>query len=695
IGLSFSLRKMKLLGVSLPLATVIAALFILLLSRTTSFILGISDLQGLFIAGILMVSSSAIIAKVLEEMRSNHSRWGQLSLGVTLMEDIVAIVMLTLLTSMVYFGDDGSESVWMILAAFMGFVALFSVVVILLVPRLLRWLDLKGISELRMLVVAGLLLGLGWLSVYLGYSMALTAFILGAIIGSTPQRGEVDRLFEGLRHLFGAVFFVAMGMMFNVTLLPEFWPMMLALIGAAIILRAIAMLVALLLTGNVIQDSIRASLTLTPLGEFSFVIAFLGISSGVMPETFYPAAVGASLITCLISPALIRRSETISRGIEGAIPATIHRGIETYHQWLENLHAHQNRSLAWKLILPRLIQTVVLLLLVGGLLALTSPIYGLMRRGVGENLLFPNGTMILLIIAVGLFLLPPVVAIWRNVSALSMIVAEAAAAGRQQNPLPSVLVERAIASACIAFAAVWLFALIPTGALPYPLLAAVLAILILTTILLWKKLILWQSRMEISFRRELTVAQGANTHSEGRWNLEKLDKGRIPELRLEEFTLPADSLHSGHSIIELRLRPDYSCSIVGIDRQGYAINNPSAKERLFPGDKLLLLGTEKALAEAVTFLSRREAKPQWLDRFDNLATEQVHVPTPSSCNGGTLRDLNLVDRFGIQIAAIKRGETEIVSPGASTQLEDGDTLLVVGTHDSIRAFAEALAVNNN
>lgn len=692
IGLGFSIRRMKRLGASLLLATALGAVLVLVFCRMVSSVMGFSDQQGLFIAAVLMVSSSAIIAKVLEEVRSNHARWGQLALGVTLLEDIVAVIMLTLLTSLAFIGDSPrNESIIETMFSFGGFVMLFSMVVLLLVPRLLRWLERVATVELRMILVAGLLLMLGFLAQRLGYSMALTAFILGMIIGSTPHRPEIDRLFEGLRHLFGAVFFVAMGMMFNVSLLPQFWPALLALTGAAFLLRIPALTASLVLVGNDPRDAIRSAIALTPLGEFSFVIALLGVSSGIMPQEFYPAAVGASLLTCLISPALIRRADVISDFVDDRIPKAARRNIDGYHAWLERVGSARQKSIMWRLLAPRIMQTAAQLLVIAGCLALARPTFRLVQRLVGPDLVFPNGTPVLFSIGAGILLLAPLVAVWRNISALSMIVAEASTQGTGGSPRARVLIERAFASAAAVFALLALSALIPTGTLPMSAVLSVLLIFVLVAILLWRSLILWQSRLEIQLQTELAAVSNMESTTEFRqWSLPLMNEEQEWNLRVEEFTVPSDSLHAGKTIIELRLRQDWQCSIVGIDRQGYAINNPPGQERIFPEDRLLLLGSEAALKQAVNYLSNRTQKPDWMEHFDELGTETVLVPPICGYSGKSLAELDLVRKFGIQIGGIRRGGMEIASPGAAERLYAGDNLLVLGTHDSVQQFAEYL-----
>lgn len=693
IGLSFNIRRIKRLGAPLLLATALGAMLVLVACRSVASLLGFDGQQGLFIAGILMVSSSAIIAKVLEEMRVNHERWGQTALGVTLLEDIVAIVMLTLLSSMTNLGEGSGEntSLWETISAFSGFVVLFSVAVLLLIPRLLRKLETGGTPELRMLVVAGLLLGLGWAAVWLGYSMALTAFILGAIIGSTPHRPEIDRLFEGLRHLFGAVFFVAMGMMFDVGMVGTFWMPMLALAGAAVVLRTVCLSISLVVSGNTPRDAIRSALTLTPLGEFSFVIAFLGVQSGVMPEAFYPAALGASLLTGLVSPLLIRRAEPLSGAIESTLPGKLTGWLSDYRTFLDELERRQNSSFVWKLVAPRFGQILIQVLVVAGCLALAGPVYRVLLPIVGGDLLIPGGTPIVYAIAIGFLLLSPLVAVWRNVSAVSMILAEALTMGDQRAARLAPLIHRSLTSAIAVVVVLWFSIFIPTGLISYGVAAAILLVLILSTILLWGRLIHWHSTIEVHLQQELHAASIPSTDEAPKWKPTILSGQAKWNLRVEETTLPRDSRHTGTSLMNLRLRTLHGCTVVGIDRQGFAIATPSAHDRVFPGDRLLLLGTTESISAAIAYLSERAEGGDANQMFDELATEDVLVPENCSCTGKPLRELNLVGRFQVQIAAIRRSNAEIAPPGPEDMLLAGDNLLVLGAHRNVRDFQDFLA----
>ncbi|MBI1289949.1 hypothetical protein GC173_01725 [bacterium] len=688
IGLSFSVRRLQRLGMGMILATAIGALLVLAGSRLASSLFGFTTQQGLFIAAVLMVSSSAIISKVLEEIGSNHTRWGQLSLGITLLEDIVAVVMITLLSSLsTAAGEQGS--LWQSLLSFTGFVAVLFLVILLLVPRLLRHLKATATDELVMLLVAGLLLVLGWSAVQLGYSMALTAFILGAIIGSTPQRQDVDRLFEGMRHLFGAVFFVAMGMMFDVSKLADFWVGLLALAAAAFVLRIPATALALAFVGNGTRDSLRAAFSLTPLGEFSFVIAFLGVQTGVMPEEFYPAAVGASLLTCMLSPMLIKRAEPVALRVESLIPARLLQKFEDYRAWLANVERTSSASDTWQRMSAVIGRTIVHLLLIAGCLALLTPAYEFARESYGPNFLFPSGTTILFVLATGVIILVPLLSVWRNLSILSGLIAESTARVGTAPALQRVI-ERGFTILLCALITLWLLAVVPADVVGAPAFGIVILLLIVTAVVLWRNLLglqeSWSQRVQEELARE-----GLPSQEVPQWNIQSTRAEAEWKLNVKEIVIPANSSHAGRQLLELRLRNQWSCSVVGIDRQGYAISNPSGTERLYPGDRVLLLGEDQNLAQAAAFLNQGAERPDWTDLFDELLTELVTVPPVAACVDSTLLDLDFANRFRIQVGGIRRDGVETLSPSAQLRIRPGDELLLIGTHANIARFREFVA----
>ena len=319
IGLKLSLRKLRRLGPALLLATTIGSLGMYTLSRLFAAAMGWTWTEGVFLAGMLMVSSSAIISKILHETGTNHERQGQLAMGISVLEDVVAVVMLTILNSIVGLGGGGGHSAGVshTLAVLGAFVVLIGVAGLLFVPWLLRKMSIAADEEIQTLGLAALLFGISLIAERAGYSLAMGAFLLGIIIAETPHRHQVERTFEGMRDVFTAVFFVAIGLQIDVRDLLHGAPLILGVALFTLVARPFCVSWALALIGVPAVTSLRAGLTATPIGEFSFIIAQVGVAAAIVRPAFYPLAVGVSLVTTLFAPLVTRRSEAIATAVNG------------------------------------------------------------------------------------------------------------------------------------------------------------------------------------------------------------------------------------------------------------------------------------------------------------------------------------------------------------------------------------------
>lgn len=688
IGLSLSFQRMRRLGLAVALAAVIEAVLLLSTGRLVGVALGWRHTESLFFAGMLMISSSAIVSKVLQEVNATHQRPGQLALGVIVIEDVVAVIMLTLLSTLVQFGGPASPQIAQTVGALSAFIVALLLVALLLVPRLLQNLTRSASQEVRTLLVTGILLGLAWLAARAGYSLALGAFILGVIVASTPQKPEVERALEGIRDLFGAVFFVAIGMLVDFRVVLQAWPLVLGLTALALVLRPLVAAFGLTVTGSTPRDSLRAGIALAPLGEFSFIIAQLGVSSGAIPRTFYAMAVGASLLTALAAPLLMRRSDVISARAEAALPAFVRDGIAFFQAWIKRLGDRRKRSMLWRLTGRRVSQTLVQVLAVSALLIFARPGYERLHAAVGGDWLFPHGLAVIFWSLFALVLLAPLVAIWRNFDALAMIVAESAAGGSPAFRGWQTWIENALKGIATILVVAWLLIMSPFGPSLLWASAGVIAIMILATTLLHRRLIRWHSRLEVELQTQLAaaLAQGGPTGLAQALH----DRQEDWHLHAEEFVVPDLAACAGRRIGALALRKRFGCSIASIDRQGHLISNPSADVVLYPRDRLLLLGTaaqiDAASRELGTMTSDTVAH-----EIEELGLECVTVPAASPKAGRTLAELDPIRRVGVQVAGIQRQGRRTLTPGGTDRIEAGDELLVLGPPTQIREFRAWLA----
>jgi monovalent cation:H+ antiporter-2, CPA2 family len=681
IGLQLSLRKLRRLGLSLLAATFAGALVMYQLSRLFALTAGWSAREGLFLAGMLMVSSSAIISKILHEAGTNHERAGQMAMGVAVLEDVVAVVMLTILNSMVALGKGQGTHVPTTLLLLGAFVVLAGIAGLLLVPWLLKRMSVAADEELQTLGIAGLLFGLAVVAHAAGYSLALGAFLLGTIVAETPHRHQVERTFEGMRDVFSAVFFVAIGMQIDPA---QLWREGL-LIGAVavftLVARPLAVTTGLSLIGTPLKDALRTGLTATPIGEFSFIIAQLGVSAAVVPARFYPLAVGVSLLTTLVAPVLMRRSEVIADAVIARQPVWLAHWLRAYHGWLEQMKQRRSRNLLWQLSRKRLAQVSVGVLFVTGLAVFSGQLLDLVDDSLGHHF-SPKAIQLVFWIALALVILAPLVAIWRNLSAMALLYSEISTRGQVHGRRLRPVVETGFKIAAAAAIYAWLMAVLPAEGTAKWLLLVSGLVAVIALLVLRRKLIFWHSEMEVEIlsvidsaetRMTATTAPWLQPH--GDWNLHMID-----------CTLPDLADAQGKRIAELDLRARFGCSVVGIERQGYMIPLPAPDAVLYPRDKVLLMGTTEQVKAGRKFLAGVSGTPVADSVFEEVRMEAVVLPHWSRAAGRSLAELSPAQNHGVQIAGIHRGGLRILNPSAQETLRSGDEILVLGTPVQIAEF---------
>ncbi|HTT56274.1 MAG TPA: cation:proton antiporter [Opitutaceae bacterium] len=681
IGMRLSLRKLRRLGFALVAATLIEANVVYNLSRLAGTVLGWSRAEGLFLAGMLMVSSSAVISKVLQDAGLTHEKTGQYAMGVVVVEDIVAVVMLTLLGSFVQFGHAGAARLSETIGLLAAFVALAGITGLLLVPWLLRRLSRSAAEELQTLLVAGLLLTMALLAERAGYSLALGAFLLGAIVAETPHRTQVDRAFEGLRDVFSAVFFVAIGMEIDPRQIAAHAGLIVAIAALTVVARVAACTLGLLAVGSGTTEALRVGLTVTPIGEFSFIIAQLGVSAGVVPDKFYPLAVGVSLLTTLAAPVLTRRSDGISVWLVARQPGALRAWTDYYRQMLERLQLRARRNRLWQLSRRRFVQIGVEILFVTGLLVFSENLFTLAEGYLGRAWLFPYALEVLFWSALVVVVLAPLVAIWRNISALALLYAEVSTAGLRRAAVLRPVVETGLKAVAATGLFLWLSAVMPLGGATRWLLLAITVLAVVALVVFWRRLIYWHSELEVELNEVLAGAGQHGSATAAPW----LRPREEWHLNISECLLPDLADCRGRTLTELALRAQFGCSVVGIERQGFMIANPPPETVLYPRDRLLLLGSGPPLAAARRLLTAVSGA-ELAAGLDEMRMEPVTVPARSRCAGRTLAALAPTRRSGVQIAAINRGGRRLVNPGADEQLCAGDEVLVLGNPAQIAAF---------
>jgi CPA2 family monovalent cation:H+ antiporter-2 len=680
IGLELSLNKLRKLGPSMGIAAALGAFFVFNLTQLLGSVAGWTRAQTMFTAAMLMVSSSAVIAKMLRDLQLEHERAGQQALGIAVMEDIVAIVMLTLLGSYTKAsGAEASGAVTTVLTGLSGFVVLIVMGALLFVPRLLRRLQARADPELQTIVIAGVLLLLAVAAVWAGYSLALGAFLLGAVVAELPQRHQVEHAFEGVKDIFSSVFFVSIGMLIDVHLVADVWPWILGLGAFVLVARPLSVGLALVLTGTPPAEARRAGLCMSPLGEFSFIIAQLGVEAGVLPKTHYTLAVGMSLVTVLAAPLINRRSAPLLRWIEAHEPGWLRHGLHVYHGWLAQLAAAPGKRLWWRRSRSHVIQIVIEWLFVTGLFLFAETIYRTLEHSHAVALLNGPAFRILFWLTFGLLTLLPLIGMFWSISAVARVIGESlqARTGR--------LVATVLQLGATAVVVVSLWYLVPGGLLPARIWWIVGGVLAVLVGLFSQRLISLRSQMLGSVEE---VLEGTpERHVPSRWGQPSEDWA----LNLQEIELPRHALCAGKTIAALMIRRRFGCTIVEINRQGYVLAGPEPSVPLFPGDRLLVLGSGEQIAAARLELVRENASDEEVAAFDDAQLASVTVPDNPQIIGRTLRSLRIPHRTGAVVVGIERQGLKLANPSGDEIAEPGDHWLVIGAAEELRSLRALLS----
>ncbi|EDY84097.1 transporter, CPA2 family [Verrucomicrobiia bacterium DG1235] len=675
IGLGFRLQRFKQLGIGVLVATFSTAMLVLTLTRFIGGRLGLDAAECLFLAAMLLVSSSAVIGKTLQENGLTHRRFGQLALGMTLCEDMVAIILLAFLGAYTSL-DPSASGDWTDtlgkVGMLLGFASLILIPGLILVPRLLRHLNKGGENnrELESLVALGLLFSMAFLTLYAGYSLALGAFLCGMIIAETPKVRLFNESFSGLRDMFVAVFFVAIGMAVDITQFPSAIGLIALGTALALLLRWLAATTSLLLVAEDPQDALKAGMSLTPVGEFSFVIAGMGVAAGAIGENFQIAAVGIAFATTILSPIMISKRASIAR----FLPLEKLPILPAYQRLWQKFGQRQDKSLLWRIVGPRLWQIGGWLIFVTALLVFSEPIHDTLSH---DKPHWKNQYSWIYWSVTALFVLAPTLALFRNVNAIATIIGESVSHGLSNRKAFRQTVIALMRALGLTGLALWIANFLPlTLDTPY-LLAAIGLIIALALFFGWRLIVRLQSDAEIALHttvnQETTLERGARSLQQA---------GSDWGVRLEDWVL-SESAQSGKSIGELGIRKRCGATIVSIERHGYYLPTIGPSTHLFPGDHIFATGSPEELQTLRQLLAEYPTDGGETIDFNDAILSSVTLQPGSPAIGATLRSLKWPRLIGVQVVAFRRGDQPPAPPNPDEALQPGDQLLLVGTASSL------------
>ena len=600
LGLEFSLRKLKEVGA----AALIAAMLKILIVVWAGYVLGIcfgwKKMDSLFLGAILSISSTTIIVKALEESGRSGQKFADLIYGILIVEDILAIVMIALLSGFATTGSLDAHDIILTMIRLVAFLGAVLVAGLLAVPRLLNYVAKFKSNEMLLILSLALCFGVSLLAEKLGYSVALGAFLIGAVVAEARQIARIELLMQPVRDMFIAIFFVSIGLLIDPILLKNYIVPVLIISAVVVIGKVLACSFGAFIAGNSRRESWQVGMGLVPIGEFSFIIAALGLKTKVTGEFLYPIAVAVSAITTFLTPFLIKHTDAVVSHIEEWVPTPLANYLDLYTRWIGLLKESKSNNFAFKLARLWSIQMGVCLILVTAIF-ITATFFN--DRVLAWWPTIPqgtNGVKSLLWLCAMTASLPLFIAVFRKLQALGMLLSEVSvtreAAGARTETLRAIVSGTIFIAGCIAL--LQLVLLLSSTILPtWNMLIVLALLLILATVLLWRFFIRLYASAQINLRETFTQPPPSRH--------KPVEHALLPLLRdagLTSVRLQSGTFAEGKIISELEIRSKTGANIVGIERGGENLINPAPDEELRVGDLILLLGSRGQLNAATALL---------------------------------------------------------------------------------------------
>jgi CPA2 family monovalent cation:H+ antiporter-2 len=673
LGLDFSFKKILKMGAS-PIISACCIIFSMsMLGVMVGHLFGWSKMDCIFLGGMLAMSSTTIIYKAFDDLGLRQQQFAGMVMSVLILEDILAIVMMVLLSAVASGNDpDGGQMLGSIMKIIF-FLVLWLVVGIFAIPALLRQVRRLINDEVLLIVSLGLCCAMAVFSTKVGFSSAFGAFIMGSILAETIEAERIEKLVEPVKNLFGAIFFVSVGMLVDPKILVDYALPIFVLVMTILIGQAIFGTISFMLGGESLKSAMRCGFAMAQIGEFSFIIASLGLSLGVIGDFLYPVVVAVSVITTFLTPYMIRLATPVYNHLEHHLPSKL---IQLMNQLAMSQKEHQKESL-WKPLLSQMalntvIYSILSVAVVALMLTFVHPF--ILQILPGEELQpYANGlTGVLTILLLAPFLRAMVMKKnrseeWRSLWAKS---------NRNRLPLMfTVLVRAMIALAFIFYVCNYLthFA----RALVYTIGIVILVMIILSR---------WIKHRSITMER-LFVMNLRSREIEAMVHGKKrpLYEGKLldRDIHIAEFKVPFNSMWMGQTLKQLDLGRKFGIHVSSILRGGQRLNIPDGDYIIFPGDTLQAIGSDEQFTHFREALEKEVLGEETDLEKRMMKLRQMVIGSDSPFVGKSLIESKIRDYYSCMVVGLEEGKESLSPYNPRRKFQEGDIIWVVGEEEAL------------
>ena len=678
LGLDFSFKKILKMGASPIISAITIIFFMSMLGVCVGHSFGWSRMDCIFLGGMLAMSSTTIIYKAFDDLGLRQQQFAGLVMSVLILEDILAIVMMVMLSAIASGNNpDGGQMIGSVVK--IGFfLVLWLVVGIFAVPLFLRSVRKLINSEVLVIVSLGLCCAMAVVSTRVGFSSAFGAFIMGSILAETVEAEKIERLVEPVKNLFGAIFFVSVGMLVDPQILVSYAVPIILLILTILIGQSIFGSFSFLLGGESLRSAMRCGFSMAQIGEFSFIIASLGLSLGVISDFLYPVVVAVSVITTFLTPYMIRLATPAYNVVEHHLPSRI---IQLLNHLSTNRPDSKQDSLWRRLLTQMVVNTIVYSILTSAAIALMFTFVQpfMLRLLPGWNLhWYANGiTGLLTVILIAPFLRAMVMkknrspewrALWNE-------------SNRNRLPLLSTVLARVIIAVSFVFYICNYLSRF-SNAIMITVGLVVVVFIVLSRSIKHRSILL--ERLFINNLRSRDIE--AQVHGKKR----PLYEGKLldRDIHIADFEVPFNSMWMGSTLKELNLGKRYGVHISSILRGGFRMNIPTGDYLLFPGDRLQVIGSDEQLANFHHDLENDVISEDLEIENREMKLRQLIISSTSPFVGKTLEESGIRSIYGCMVIGLEEGKENLSPFSPKRRFQEGDIIWVVGEEESLKHISK-------
>ena len=674
LGLEFSIKKLKKVGGTGAITAFTELALMFLIGNIVGRILGFSTMEGVFLGCMLSISSTTIIIKSFDDLKLKQQKFTSTVTGVLVVEDLIAVLLLVVLgtLSVSKTFDGGQLGLKMLMLGF--FLIVWFTFGIFLIPTFLRWMRRFMTEEILCIVAVGLCFGMVVLADAAGFSTALGAFVMGAILAETIEADVIHRVITPIKNLFGAVFFVSVGMLVDPAVLAKYWLPVLVIALTVVFFKSFSATLGVVLSGRPLRTAMQSGFCFCQIGEFSFIIAGLGLSYGVIRGELYPIIVSVSIITTFVTPYMIKAGLPAYELLWPRLPLRWREALERYSAQSKS----SDSELPVRQFLKKQFTSIILygVICVALLLLSTLLLKPLLNRIFVTSAGVPSIWGNLIGLAITIFAMTPFLwALARKYLSREKVKALLEEYRYSQAVvIPIILLRYFLVISLLGFA-IGRYISLAFGFI------LIIAIFLFIVVRFYGKVTGFYKHIETRFLSNFNSRQAQTSF--------KIPPSMEQQFSMERVSVSQFSKYVGVTLLDSGFRQNYGVNVVSVERGERVIDLPPKETVVMPLDRLTVIGTEEQISR---FRSDIEVEPSMLirDHSDNeLNIYRYVVVDTGPLVGKTLSHSDFQQRHHGMIIAIQRDDEYIINPPASTVFHNGDIVWFVSPEEmSLRKFID-------